>query len=397
MPTGSDVQGRREQGISGSGLSVVRVDHRHTGTLAEFIRQVWDPTATPEAVGRARAEAATLNPGAFGQEAPTFLFLANGQAVGHLSTLPIRLCIGQTEQPAHWMTGFWVLTQHQNGPVGFLLLKEAVRHLGYALSLTVQPASRRLFEALGFKNLGMLPNFLQIIRPATILQNVDLTAIGLAGLPRWLAPGVRMAQRQSIATVAGAVASGAAHIWTAALGRPSRSFEVKRPQEVNVAEYDDLWSRIRPAIAATPTRDGTYLRWRYGSGGDGRYQFVTVHAGSTLWGFAAVRRPRTEGDSRLSGIRVATLSEATFPPDRPEVGLALLAAVEGAARDLEADALLCSPSHAALPPLLRRRGFLRLPGNLHFLIRDPKGNLPLPRGLAEWWLMRGDMNADEVF
>jgi len=47
--------------------------------------------------------------------------------------------------------------------------------------------------------------------------------------------------------------------------------------------------------------------------------------------------------------------------------------------------------------LLRRRGFVRFSGNLHLLVRDATGALPGATTLAEWWVLRGDMKADNVF
>ncbi|MGH8645574.1 MAG: hypothetical protein ACREX4_14395 [Gammaproteobacteria bacterium] len=378
-------------------VEIVRVDDRHVASLAEFIRQVWDPLATPERVRRARAETAAANPSAYGEEAPTFLFLANRRAVGHVTTIPIGLWLGTAVQPAHWIKGLWVLPQHQNGPVGFLLLKEAVRHLGCALVLVVQPAPRRLLEALGFADLGVLPNFLRILEPAKILRKLDLGVIGLAGSPRWLSQVLRMSQSSGISATVGGAAAYTARLWAAAAGRSPRRLEVQKPQGVNVKEWDDLWCSTRAQIAAGPTRDGGYIRWRYDSSDEGRYRLVAVRDNGALAGFAVVRRPRAEGDPRLNGIRVATLSEITFPKDRPDVGLAVLAAAEETARELEADALLCSASHRSLTPLLWRRAFVRIPGNLHFLVRDPRGDLALPQDLTDWWLTRGDMNADEAF
>ena len=51
----------------------------------------------------------------------------------------------------------------------------------------------------------------------------------------------------------------------------------------------------------------------------------------------------------------------------------------------------------SLPPLLRRCDFVRLPGNVHFFVRDPAGDRALPQALADWWLTRGDSDAEEVF
>ncbi len=388
---------RVKQETSGTKVEVVRVDDRHAATLAEFIREVWDSRATPEGVRRARVAAAAANPVTPGEEIPTFLFLANGRALGHVTTIPIRLWSGGTERPAHWVKGLWVLPEHRNGPVGFLLLKEAVRHLGFAMAMVVEPAPRRLFEALGFTDVGAVPNFLRVLRPAKVLRELDVASIDLARMPRCLSLAVRTTQWSGIATGAVAVAAGVTWLWTAAAGGPGHRFKVEAPTGVNVREYDDLWRLTRTEIAAGPVRDASYIRRRYSSRDEGRYQLVTVRRDSALVGFAVVRQPRTEGDPRLKGIRVATLSEATFPTDRTDVGLALVAAAEETARQLEVDALLCTASHRSLPPLLRRRGFVRLPGNVHFLVHRPAGECNLPGVLADWWLMRGDSEADEVF
>ncbi len=93
---------------------------------------------------------------------------------------------------------------------------------------------------------------------------------------------------------------------------------------------------------------------------------------------------------------MATICELVFPPRRRDIGLAALAAAETAARGLRADALLCSASHPGLHSLLKRRAFLRLPGNVHVMVRE-LGTTALPVQLQDWWVTRGDSNADEVF
>ena len=76
------------------------------------------------------------------------------------------------------MKGFMVLPEHRNGPIGYLVLKEAVRRLGIAAVLTVADPSRRLFEAMGFRNLGMLSNQILPLRPARIAASIDAEALG---------------------------------------------------------------------------------------------------------------------------------------------------------------------------------------------------------------------------
>lgn len=379
-----------------SAVEVVRVEEKHAGALAEFFRQVWDPGATAETVRRARAAAAAVNPLGAGEDVPTFAFLSEGRALGYVTTIPAPLWSGGTEHRAHWVKGLWVLPEHRNGPIGFLLLKEAVRHLGCAMAMVVAPAPRRLFGALGFRDLGALPNHLRILRPTRVLRRLELEKLGMERIPGWAPTALRLAQRSGVASAAGAGAALALRLWSRARGR-SVGFALDSPAELDAAEVDRLWQRARDALPAVSIRDGRTLRWRYGGRAEKPYTFVAARRASELAAVAVVRHPRAEGDERLAGLRVAVLSEVIFPPGQPRAGLAAIAGAERAARDLGADALLCSASHPALAALLPRRAFLRLPGNVHFMARDDAGACALPQTLEEWWLTRGDSDADDSF
>jgi len=379
-------------------IEVVRMTDGHAEGVADFIRQVWDAGATPESVRRGRAAAAMASPLTPGQDIPTILCLIDGRVIGYLTTIPIALWSGERESPAHWMKGFMVLPEYRNGPIGFSLVREMIRHVGCALALTVQPAAYKLFEAVGFANLGLLTNHLRLLEPARVLARLDLGRIGLSGLPAWLPRASRVLQRGPLPRVLGAGAKVALRLWSLPGERRTRGLSVRAmTQDVDGDELDRLWQAARKSIAAAPVRDGTYLGWRYARGDDPSYTFVTVREHSTLVGLGVVRRPRPEGDPRLGGIAIGTLSDVVFPPDRPEVGRAVLAGAGVAARQMEADALLCSASHPRLRALLAAAGYVPLPGNLHFLARDPGGMGALPSTLSEWWLTRGDSNADEVF
>lgn len=375
---------------------VVKVGEGHAEPLAAFYRQVWDASATPEAVRRARAAEAAHNPVTPGEETPTYIFVAGERVLGHVGSIPIRLwCAGAT-RPIYWIKGLMVLPEHRNGPVGFAVLKAAVSDLGGGLALVGEEVPRRLFQALGFTDLGALPNFLRVLRPARVLRQLDLEAVGPARIPDWLRSTLRLAQRRGVASVCGATVAGLARVGTAVAGGRRLAHWVGRLEELEDEQLQALWHGVRAGLAAVPSRDASYLRRCYGFG-DGRYVAAAVVAGGGLAGLAIVRRPRDIGDPRLRGIRVATVSELLYPSNRADLGLATLAAAERAARALAADALLCSASHRSVVPTLWRRAFIRLPGNLHFLIKDVQGGPGLPHKLQDWWLTRGDSRADQTF
>jgi hypothetical protein len=382
--------------VKDTAARVVQVGDEHAPALAEFYTAAWGQAVTADGVRRTRATTAAANLVTPGETPPTFLFLLGDRAVGHLGTIPVKFATrGGADAGAHWLKGLWVLPEQQNGPVGFLVLREATRQVGLAMALVVELAARRLFRAHGFSDLGPLPNDLKLLRPERVLRRIDLGAVGLGRFPSWLWASARVVQWPPLAFLGGIKIRFATGLWTFLRGRGARvelgdAFPAR-------AELDRLFDRMRPAIEATVVRDGAYLAHRYGGRREREYLPVPLWVRGELTAFAIVRRPSGAGDPRLRGIRVAVVSELLYPPAEPKLGLAILAATERRASEIGADAILVSASHHAVRPLLRRRGFLPLPGNVHFMVRVPAGGPALPTQFDRFWLTRGDSEADEAF
>lgn len=68
--------------LPAAATGVVRVDEAHLELLTELIRLAWSPAASVEHVRQARRAAAAVNPHGQGEEVPTFLFMADGRALG---------------------------------------------------------------------------------------------------------------------------------------------------------------------------------------------------------------------------------------------------------------------------------------------------------------------------
>ena len=149
---------------------------------------------------------------------------------------------------------------------------------------------------------------------------------------------------------------------------------------------------MRAGIRVGQVRDPEYVRARY-TASSGQFR-CSASRGRSGVAFTMVRRPRDGGDERLSGLSVAVLSDLIAPLDAPSLILSALRRAEADAREIGADALVCSPSHPALAPLLRRRSWLQIPANLHFLARAAHVG---SSGIENWWLMRADGNSDEGF
>jgi hypothetical protein len=321
------------------------------------------------------------------------------RVIGHCGSIPQYLWDGVAERPAYWVKGFWVLPEYRNGPIGFLVARELAAQLPRSMSVAVAPAARRLFGALGYRDLGRLANFVRPLRAGNLARRLDLARLGLGGLPAWVTGGLRAVQRTGVASLVGAVADLSASLVACATGRAAAGLNVEAgTAPPSREELDELWRRARADLAASPVRDGLYLRSRFGANGTGAdgncYAFVSVRDAGRLEGVAAVLPPKATSDSRLQGVRVATISDVLVPPGNAAAGLAVLGGVERTARAAGADAILCSTSHPAVSRLLRRQGYVGLPGNVHFLLRDTLDDARWPADLADWWLTRGDGGHD---
>ena len=110
-----------------------------------------------------------------------------------------------------------------------------------------------------------------------------------------------------------------------------------------------------------------------------------------------MRQPRDQGDERLKGIRVATLSDLVYRGGDERSLLGLLGRVATIARRLGADALITSASDPHLVRSLKRQLYVRLGGNVHLLYRDTETPDVFSDRLEHWYLTRGDGLADEIF
>ena len=365
--------------------------------LNAFFRSVWPETDLPGDTAAADSQTiATLDLG----NSPSVVAVDGERVIGYLGTLPLRLWDGTAERPGHWFKGFMVLPEFRNGPIGFGLVKEAIKHVPIALVITVQPASWRLFKAMGMTHVGVLQNRLRLLNPTRVLATIDIDRIGLPSIPRAAIWTLKLSQRVGIASAAGAVARSALAGWSLLFGSRSRGTKTEVAQRIDYADYDKLWTRSRTTLRFSQVRDGEYVRSRYGNSGRGDespYVLLEARDDKDLIGFAAVRRPRRGGDPRLPGLAVAVLADMLVAGDRTDAIYSLLAGAERTAHDLGTDALICSASHPWLLTALSARGYVRIPATLQFLARfEPSAGGKIGP-LSDWWLLRADGNADEGF
>src|SRR5438045_3858972 len=171
--------------------------------MAAFYRAIWTKDATAESVRASRQRSAAENVVAPGEPPPVVLAFEGDRVVGHWASIPQRLWDGVAEWPTYWMNGLMVFPEFRNGLTALLLVKELSSLLPRSTTLTVLPVARGLLSTVGYKELGVVPNFVRPLRAASLAQRLDLSELGLTQRPGWILPGVRGAQRTGLASLVG--------------------------------------------------------------------------------------------------------------------------------------------------------------------------------------------------
>jgi hypothetical protein len=368
-------------------------------SIAEFIRAAaWDRHATPESAREMLRTAAADNPFEPGAAPPTVGVFMGTRLVGYVTTIPTRFWNGKEYAAAHWIKGWWVLEEHRNSPIAFLLLKEMLKQVGLVASLPAALLPRRLSEALGMRDLGAVRDYLAPLRPARIIRKLDLARVEhLQGLPAAAAYAVRIARIPPFADAAGVLITlslAALRLASASAGQTLRGQLGERlPEE---AALDSLWARARRGLSGSATRSGAYLRWRYERGANGHYRFATAWRADELVGLAVLAPPRRVDDSRIAGLTIGSVVDLVLDPDCRGALPRVLRVARRWARTAHYDALLLTASRRALRGPLLRAGYVQAPGNLHLLLRDPGAGHGLSTDLGAWMVTRGDAWGDHL-
>jgi GNAT superfamily N-acetyltransferase len=220
-------------------VEIVLATDEHTTLTRAFFREVWpgdgDTSAPDQPLS---ATAASVSAPA---RSPSSLAILDERVIGYLGTIPLRFWNGEVEQSGYWFKGFMVLPEFRNGPIGYALVKELSRHVPIGFVITVQPASWRLFKAIGLTHVGALENRLRLLRAARVFRKIDFERLGITGTSRGISTAVKLAQRIGVAGVGGMLVGGALGAWSilrGSQGRGIRTTVVELFDVTVVAESD---------------------------------------------------------------------------------------------------------------------------------------------------------------
>jgi len=329
---------------------------------------------------------------------PTFLFLKDDEVLGHIATIPVRLLIHSRIISAHWVVGFMVLPEYRNGPIGPLLIKKVNETLDFAMTLHVESNVLRIFKGLGWKHLGVIPQYIQVIDAYHLLKCVNVERIKGRNDVAGKCLGVGLSNTITRFLMAFS-ASLALKIWNLVIAiiRPRCGpYKVVEEYSFDTA-YDALWEEVRGKFNATVVRDRKYLENRFGRNLK-RYRLLACRKNQKLIGYCILKVKAFHNDPRMGNARVGTLVDCLFNPEDFSGLQLLFFEAKKIFNNEKVDAIFCTASYGPIQKFLMKNGFIKVPGTLNFAFHG--SDLPGPLEnfrLSEWHIMRGDADADHNF
>jgi len=348
---------------------------------ARFARRIWPTTGDGREDGD-RGDAAS---------APRVLFMKGREVIGHVATVPVRLAVAGRLRDASWAVGLVVVPEHRNGPVAPFLVKKLNEAVEIGLTLHVEEAALRVFEGVGWRHLGVIPQYVRVLDARAFVRT-----FAQRGQPfrskRW------SWWWRALTRVSGPVAA-LVHVTFAALAIAG-TLRRRGASRVRTAEergfdpaYTELAERVKDKLGVWVFRDERYLASRYGRR-PGAYRVLACREAGRLVGYCIVKLRQFEGDPRMGDIRMGTIVDCVFDPGAPRILDALLASAVGLCRRERVDVVFCSASLRQMGQHLKRHAFVAIPGTLHAAFHDRTSTIGERLPFESWHLMRGDSDAD---
>jgi hypothetical protein len=322
---------------------------------------------------------------------PRVLFLKGSEVIGHVATVPIRLAVVGRLLDASWVVGLMVVPEHRNGPVAPLLMKKLNEAVDIGLTLHVEEAALRVFKGVGWRHLGIIPQYIRILNARAFVRTfTQRSQQFLSRRESRLWAGLTRVPQPVAALVS--VAFGGLALAGAVRRRCAAGATVSEERTFD-ASYTELAERVKGKLGVWVFRDEQYLTSRYGRRMDA-YRLLACRRQNRLLGYCIVKIRHFESDPRMGDIRMGTLVDCVFDPDEPEVLDSLLQSAVVLCRHEGIDVVFCSASLHEIGRHLRRHAFVRMPGTLNAAFHDRTGTMGENLPLESWHLMRGDSDAD---
>jgi NAD(P)-dependent dehydrogenase (short-subunit alcohol dehydrogenase family) len=290
-----------------------------------------------------------------------------GEVAGHGGAVPVKVRIGDAEQPAAWIhTTSHPGADDQEAAVAGLW-QHAAAEVQFGLSVVASEATGAALQKLGWVELLRLDSAELMIHPEVVLEGKHPGTTTLADWGWRATTAFRtLFQHRARLDVQQVTRFGERHDW--------------------------LWKRVAHNQPCGVVRDASYLNWRYIDQPAVETLRLEISDGSAVRGVVILTFREAD---EAHPYRSAILSDLVAPLADIELVAQLFQVAGTAAAERGADALLCEHAGQPLTRALRQNGFLMREPGRHVFVNP--GQLPPELRTKvvsgkDWLLMPGDVD-----
>jgi GNAT superfamily N-acetyltransferase len=296
----------------------------------------------------------------------------DGEILGQYASMPVRLKVKDRMLKASWGMDVMVKPDLQGKGVGSRLFKYWEDHVEAPLGLGLSLASYKLFQKLGWHDVGPVPCYSRPLDPKALLQRrVGRLAAGI------IAPFVRAGLRIAYPVRKSSHPSGPA-------------IDIQPLEGPFGEDFDQLWENASQGYDFVAERKSRYLEWKFHEVPYVTYEVYRAVRGVELVGYI-VLRTAVKNDVKL-GLIIDLFAH-------PEDHTAVEALIDWAAawgRERGAGRLQMFTFNTEIADRLRYKGFLRLGSPMQFCLRIHSDHVDASffQDTGRWHVTFGDSDMD---
>jgi GNAT superfamily N-acetyltransferase len=296
----------------------------------------------------------------------------NGVVLGQYASMSVRLKVKDRTLRASWGMDVMVDPKLQKKGVGTLLFDYWDTHVEAPLGLGLSLASYRLFQKLGWEDVGPVPCYSRPLDPAALLER----RFG-RGWGRALAPLVRIGLR-------------VAYPARPSPRRDRDTISIERLDGPFGEEFDRLWETASTGYDFVAERKSRYLEWKFHEIPYVTYEVYQALREEQLVGYIVLRT------AVKNGVRLGLIVDLFAHPDDIQVVDALLDWAETWARKNRAARLQMFTFNRPIAARLRRKGFMRIKSPMQFCLHIHADHVDASffRDTSRWHVTFGDSDMD---
>lgn len=360
--------------------------------LADFIKMVWDPSATRESIIRDRQREYQENPFSSEGGMPLALLADGDKVVGHVKSTPCKVWASGRESLAFWNSGLHLLDECRGKGLGRALPQKIIDTLPLVTGFFVVEQQLRTHKKMGWSVVGKIPEYINILNPKHFFRMIDLSSI--AQMPEALKKLTRNSYSplRVIAPYLFSAVMGCFKIYNCiTTGWSEKSVGTLEIVDSFDQRVDALWEKSKQFISCAQVRNSGYMNWQFNSR-NGWIKAIYIGEGD-VQGYAILSIKSFEKGHRLSGLKVFSIIDILWDLSRTSILTSMLSLIEDYARKQGADVLLCSIANQDAHKRLYRNGFLKIPGTVYFAFHAKDDSLDLSPSIDDWFFTRGDADA----